>query len=100
MPGFFRERLSKADLGALHGVRLGRLVSLGAKIGGSGATLGEEAGEDRLDKGTEDNLSTTIVSHKSRVPTVRLLRLDLPGLRKSHPQDEDEFKGVVEGYGL
>ena len=47
-------------------MRLGRLVSLGAKIGGGGATLGEEAGEDRLDKGTEDNLSATIISHKSR----------------------------------
>ena len=100
MLGFFQERLSTADFGSLHGVRLSRLVSLGAKIGGRGATLGEEAGEDGLDKGTEDNLSTTIVSYKSRVPTVRFLRLDLPGLRKSHPQDEDEFEGVVEGFGL
>ena len=73
MPGFVQERLSKDDFGALQGVRLGCLVSLGAKIGGSRATLGEEAGEDRLDKGTEDNLSTTIVSRKSLVSILRLL---------------------------
>ena len=66
MPGFFfQERLSKAESGVLHGVRLGRLVGLGAKIGGSGATLGKEAGEDGLDEGTEDDLSTTVVSNKS-----------------------------------
>lgn len=68
----------KAILGALHGVRLGRLVSLRAKVGSGRTALGEEAGEDRLDEGTEDDLGTT-------------------GLRKSHPQDEDELEGVVEG---
>lgn len=48
-------------LGALDGVRLGRLVSLRAKVGSSRAALGEEAGENRLDEGTEDDLGTAIV---------------------------------------
>ena len=68
VPRFFQTRPSKARLGPLHGVRLGRLVSLRAKIGRCRATLGEEAGEDWLDEGTEDNLSATIVSHEPRVP--------------------------------
>lgn len=45
----------------LHGVRLGRLVSLRAKIGSCRTALGEKAGEDRLDEGTEDDLSAPIV---------------------------------------
>ena len=77
MPGFFQERLSKADFGALHGVRLGRLVCLRAKVGRSGATLGEEAGEDWLDKGTEDNLSATIVSHKSQYSNGEIFAIGL-----------------------
>ena len=50
MPGISQERLSNAGIGASHGVRLGRLVSLRAKVGSGGATLREEAGEDRLDE--------------------------------------------------
>lgn len=42
-------------------MRLGRLVSLRAKVGSSRAALGEEAGEDRLEEGTEDDLGATIV---------------------------------------
>lgn len=76
--GTCHERLSKASLGILHGVRLGRLVSLRAKVGSSRAALGEKAGEDRLDEGAEDDLGAT-------------------GLRESHPQDENELEGVVEG---
>ena len=63
MPGRFQGRFSKADVGALHGMRLGRLIRLRAKIGSSRAALREEAREDRLDEGTEDDLSATIVSH-------------------------------------
>ena len=63
VPGRFQERFSKADVGALHGMRLGRLIRLRAKIGSSRAALGEEAREDRLDEGTEDDLSATNVSH-------------------------------------
>ena len=51
----------KANLGASQGVRLGRLVSLRAKVGRSRAALGEEAGEDWLNEGTEDDLGATIV---------------------------------------
>ena len=46
----FHEKLSNADVSALHGVGLGRLISLRAEIGSSRATLGEEAGEDWLDE--------------------------------------------------
>ena len=57
---------------------LGSGVGFGAKITGSGPTLGEEAGKDRLDEGSEDDLGPTC-------------------LRESHPQNEDEFESVVEG---
>jgi hypothetical protein len=52
-------------------------IGFGAKISGSGSTLGEKAGEDWLDEGSEDDLGPTC-------------------LRESHPQDEDEFESVVE----
>jgi len=57
-------------------LRLG-CVRLGSEISGGGAGLGEEAREDRMDKGSEQDLSTRC-------------------LRKSHPEDEDELEGVVE----
>ena len=57
-------------------LRLG-CVRLGSEISGGGAGLGEEAREDRMDKGSEEDLSTRC-------------------LRKSHPEDEDELEGVVE----
>lgn len=79
-------------------MRLCRLVSLGAKVGSGRATLGEETGEDRLEEGTEDDLGATVfVSYKSRARVVRLLWPNLPGLRESHPQNEDKLEGVVEG---
>ena len=56
-----------------HGVRLGRLVSLRAKVGSSRAALGKEAREDWLDEGTEDDLSATIfflVSHSNEGQSV------------------------------
>ena len=57
----FQERLPNDDVSALHGVGLGRLISLRAEIGSSRAALGEEAGEDWLDEGTKDDLSATVV---------------------------------------
>jgi len=59
-------------------VGLGCLVSRGAEVGGGRAALGEEAGENWLDEGAEDNLSTT-------------------GRGETHPENENEFEGVVEG---
>ena len=61
VPNIFQERPSNADVRALHGVRLGRLVSLRAEVGSSRTALGEEAGEDWLDKGTKDDLSATVI---------------------------------------
>lgn len=49
-----------------HGVRLGRLVGLRAEISGSGAALGEEAGEHWLDERAEDDLSTAVPIGQSR----------------------------------
>jgi hypothetical protein len=57
-------------------LRLG-CVRLGSEISSGGAGLGEEAREDRVDKGSEQDLSTRC-------------------LRKSHPEDKDELEGVVE----
>ena len=62
-------------------MRLGRLVSLRAKVGSSRAALGEEAGEDRLDKGTEDDLGATIVfslvtCSNGEIVTARLTRFE------------------------
>ena len=56
---------------------LGCTVDFSAQIRRRGTTLAEESGEDRLNERAEDDLSTT-------------------GLRKGHPQDKDEFEGVVE----
>jgi len=52
-------------------------VRLGPQIGGSGAGAGEEAGEDGLDDGAEDDLGAV-------------------GDGQSHPQNQDEFEGIVE----
>jgi hypothetical protein len=56
---------------------LGSRVDFRAKIGRGGSTLREEAGEDWLDEGSEYDLGAAC-------------------LGKSHPQDKDEFEGVVE----
>jgi len=53
-------------------------VGLSAEVGGSGASLGEVAREDGLEERAENHLSTS-------------------SLGKSHPEDEDELEGVVEG---
>src|ERR1700733_15125860 len=57
-------------------LRLG-CVCLGSEISSGGAGLREEAREDRLDKGPEQDLSARC-------------------LRKGHPEHEDELEGVVE----
>jgi len=61
-----------------HSVGLCRLVGLRTEVRGGRAGGVKIASKDRLDQRSEDDLSAT-------------------GLRKSHPQDEDEFEGVVEG---
>lgn len=43
--------------GALRSMGLASGIGLSAKVGGSGARLGEVAGEDWLDEGAEDDLS-------------------------------------------
>jgi hypothetical protein len=55
------------------------LVRLAAEIGSSGTGRGEESGEDRLNDGSEDDLSSI-------------------GHGKSHPEDKDELEDIVEGY--
>ena len=41
-------------------MRLAGGVDLGTEVGGGGARLGEVAGEDGLDEGAEDDLSTAV----------------------------------------
>lgn len=53
-------------------------ISLASDIGGSATSVGEEAGKDRLDEGSEDNLSTI-------------------GDRKGHPQNQDKLEDIVKG---
>jgi len=65
-----------AVMEATEAMRLLRLVGLSMETRGWGAT-GEVAGEDWLEEGAEDDLSTT-------------------GLGKGHPENEDELESVVE----
>jgi hypothetical protein len=58
------------------GSEIGR-IRLRSDISRGGAALGEEAREDWVDDIVEQELRAA-------------------GLRKSHPEDEDEFEGVVE----
>jgi len=53
-------------------------ICLRTEFGGSGTGLREEARENWLNEGTEDDLGTA-------------------GLRERHPKDENELEGVVEG---
>jgi len=52
-------------------------ISLASEVGSGGAGFVEESRKDWLDEGSEDDLSAI-------------------GHRKSHPEDEDKLKGVVE----
>jgi len=58
-------------------VGLGSSLGLSTEVGG-GAIAGEEAANQRLEEGVEDNLGTV-------------------GLGKSHPHHKDELEDVVEG---
>ncbi len=75
------------------------LISLRAKVGCGGSCLGEVARKDWLDEISEDDLSATaqICQNPYIVPEYNLL---LPSLGKGHPQDEDEFEGVVKSLSL
>lgn len=53
-------------------------IRLASDIGGSVTSAAEEAREDRLKEGSEDDLGTV-------------------GGRESHPQDENKLEDVVEG---
>jgi hypothetical protein len=56
---------------------LGSRVDFRTKVSRGGPALGEEAREDRLDKGSENDLGAA-------------------RLGKGHPQDKDEFESIVE----
>ena len=57
---------------------LGSLISLASEVSGSAASRAEKAREDWLDDRSEDDTGAV-------------------GDRESHPEDEDELEGVVEG---
>lgn len=70
-------------------------VGLSAEVGGSGASLGEVAREDGLEQRAEDHLGTTAAC---KLEFHVYARKNLRSLGESHPEDEDELEGVVEGY--
>lgn len=89
--GHQKHGLDKRRLGS---VGLASRVNLSAEVGSSGARLGEVAREDGLDEGAEDDLGTTVECQlRSEFSAMSVLR----SLGKSHPQNEDELEGVVEG---
>jgi len=83
----------KIDLSPL--LALGSGLSLGAEVGRSRTTVVEEAAEERRDKGVENDLGTTVFmlvpSHGNA-----MLKMYIPKLRNSHPEDKDKLEGVVE----
>lgn len=79
-------------------MRLCRLVSRRAEIGRSGATALEESGKHWLENRAEDNLGAASVNTLATCSRpIYTRRMDLPGLGKGHPQDENKLEGVVEG---
>lgn len=82
------------DKRRLRSVGLASRVNLGAKVGSSGARLGEVAREDGLEEGTEDDLGTTV---ECQFLFMCFDACNLRGLGKSHPQDENKLESVVEG---
>lgn len=72
---------------------LGGSVGLGAEVGRGGATL-EEAAQDGLDEGMEDDLSTAGTGLEALDEGTAGYSL---GLGKSHPQNKDKLEDVVEG---
>ena len=78
---------------------LGGLVGLRTEVRGGGPGLGEEAREYRLDEGTEDDLSATVITAVSHVlrSLNGMMQRNIPSLGESHPQDEDKLEGVVKG---
>ena len=73
----------------------GSFVGLGLETFGANVAF-EEAGEDGLDQGAEDDLSASVVGvSRCGVQNQGYVRC-LLGLWQSHVHDEDEFEGVVE----
>lgn len=84
----------------MHLLHLARSpVRLATQLLGGGARVLEEAGEQRLEEGAEDDLSTAAMALISTrcSGSAYLVGVSLPSLRKGHPDDEDELEGVVEG---
>lgn len=59
----------------------GSRIGLCAKVGSSRARLGEEAGEDWLDEGAEDDLCSSCRG-------------------ECHPEDQDKLEGIVECFEM
>ena len=76
-------------------MRFRGLVGRGAEIGGSGATLLEEAGEHWLNHRAEHNLSAATVKGLAHTCS-STFGMYIPSLRESHPQNKNELESVVE----
>ena len=82
-------------------MRFGGLVCLRSKIGGSGPTLREEAGEYWLNERPKHDLSTTVPLYLAvRINLASEVTEHIPSLREGHPEDKDKLEGVVESFGL
>lgn len=74
-------------------------VSLAPEFAAGGRTVAEEAREERLEEGAEDDLGAAVVKtcQYANVDGGYWVLRSLPSLGKSHPEDQDELEGVVEG---
>ena len=70
------------------------LVGLGTEVARGGVAAIEELGEERLEEGAVDDLSTT-TSTLARVESMGSTTC-IPSLGKCHPQHKDELEDVVE----
>ena len=73
----------------------GHSVNLGAEVGSGGSGLGEVLGEDWLEEGAEDKLSTTVMDCQYVWPDM-VSYDNSPSLWESKPEGEDKLEGVVE----
>jgi hypothetical protein len=99
LPGLIVRLLEPScQISCLGSVGLASRVDLRAEVGGSGAGLGEVAGEDGLKERAEDNLGATAKMLERAYDAKD--QMNLRSLGESHPEDENKLEGVVEGCSI
>jgi hypothetical protein len=73
-------------------------LGLSAEVGG-GAGTGEEAADNGLEEGLEDDLGTAVelVSH---LHSLGSRECNILGLGEGHPKDQDKLEDIVEGCSM